>query len=172
MSDDPLEGILNRLKEATDLSLGPADPVVPTKRQLEEAEKNAQIILLAQNGLTYIDIARELDMPVGMVIRRVVGMMKGVPLYTQEHMAAYLAHQLELLQVGIESAVRDVQDWRDGDLATEKLAGENRHSGRMGLAKLLVHQAAILGLMRQQIDITRREQVEITVIRGEDYDAL
>ena len=42
----------------------------------------------------------------------------------------------------------------------------------MALSKFLIHQAAILGLLRQRVDLNVRQKVEIAVVRGEEYDAL
>lgn len=172
MSNDPLAGILSRLREHTDLSLGPSEAVIPDENVLRETALDMSILQLAQQNMTYIDIARHLGLTLPNVVRRITGMLKGVPLYSEEHLSAYLAHQLDLVQAGIESSLEDMGDRRDDDEVTAKMASSNRHNGRMALNKFLIHQAAILGLLRQRIDINSRQQIEITVIRDEDYDAL
>lgn len=171
-SKDPLAGILSRLRDSADVTLGPGEPVVPSAHALREAETNMQILQLAQANMTYIDIARNLGLSLREVVDRITGMLKGVPLYSEEHLSAYLAHQLDLVQVGIDSSLKDMADRRDDDEVVDKIASTNRHNGRMALNKFMIHQAAILGLLRQRIDINSREQIEITIVRGEDFDAL
>jgi hypothetical protein len=174
--DDPLKTILNDLRDTADVELGPPDAVTPAPALLQSARLDNEILTLALSNMTYVEIARQLGIPLADVVRRVAGMAKGEPLGSAESMATYLRHQLELVQVGIESALKDMADSREGcgveEIEIDKVASANRHQGRMALAKLLTHQAAILGLLRQRIDVTRRERVEIAVVRGEDYDAL
>jgi hypothetical protein len=116
-----------------------------------------------------VEIAYRLDIPLSDVVRRVTAMMKGIPQYSSEHLAAYVAHQLDLIQLGIDSALSDMNAQDPDD---PKLASFNRDKGRMALHKFLHQQALLLGLLRQRVDINQRQEVAITVIRGEEYDAL
>ncbi len=169
---DHLNDVLKRLTAEADAQLGPSTPVLAPNTVLKETARDLEILTLAQAGLTYIEIGRRLDMPLADVVRRIVAMLKGVPLYSEGHLAAYMQHQLDLIQVGIESALLDTAAQGQGDDFTEKLASTNRHNGRMGLVKLLTHQAAILGLLRQRLEIDNRTRVEIAVLRPQEYDAL
>jgi len=171
-TSDPLAGILSRLRDDVDLSLGSSEPIIPTGKALREAETNMQILQLAQANMTYIEISRNLEIPLREVVERITGMLKGVPLYSEEHLSAYLMHQLDLVQVGIDSSLKDIGDVRDDSEFVDRTAATNRHNGRMALTKLLIHQAAVLGLLRQRIDVNSREQIEITIVRPEDFDAL
>lgn len=170
--DDPLKGILAEVRKATDIEIGPGQPISLSTSELDEMQRDAEILALARAGLTYIEIGKRLEMPLNVVVGRIAGMLKGEPLLSEEHIAGYLAHQLDLLSVGIENSLSDMEapdGWEEWEA---KLAATRRHNGRMALHKFVVHQAMILGLLRQRIDINRREQVNITVVRAEDYDAL
>ena len=171
MSDE-LKGILAEVRKAADVEIGPGQPIAVSRAELDEMARDAEIIALAQAGLTYVEIGRRLEIPLPVVVGRITSMLKGVPLLSEEHIAGYLSHQLDLLGVGIENALGDMgaeDGWEEWEA---KIAATRRHNGRMALHKFLTHQAMILGLLRQRIDINKREQVNITVVRAEDYDAL
>jgi hypothetical protein len=173
---DPLDDILKKLPDDVGDILGPPEAATLSAAQLQSAATDNAILTLANSNMTYIEISRQLGLPLPDVVRRVAAMAKGEPLGSPESMATYLAHQLELIQVGIESALRDMDDQRRGyaieEVEIDKVASANRHQGRMALTKLLQHQAAIMGLLRQRVDVTRRERIEIAVVRGEDFEAL
>ena len=169
---DPLGELLSGMGRASDLTIGPGQPIALTPAELHEMERDADILRLAVSGLTYPEIARRLDLPMPQVVTRIAGMLKSHPLLSEEHIGGYLAHQLDLLAVGIQSALDDMAAEDVGDYKYDKLAAQRRDSGRMALVKLMLHQAAILGLLRQRIDVNRREQINITVVRSEDFDAL
>lgn len=172
-ANDPLSGLLARMREAADVELGPNGAVIPSDAVLRETALDREILSLAQAGLTYVEIGRNLGLPIAVVVERITGMLKGLPLYSKEHLAAYLAHQLDLVEVGIKNALDDMADKSNtGDYDYDKLASTNRHNGRMALNKFMIHQAAIMGLLRQRIEIEERTKIEITVVRSEDFDAL
>lgn len=171
-----LSSLLSRMRDSADFEMGPGEPLSMSPRQLEETKLDLEIITLARSGLTYVEIGRNLDIPLSTVVRRIAAMLNGEAIGSPEHLSAYLYHQLALLQEGIDSALEDMADNRRGfgidEIDVDKVASANRHQGRMALQKFLVHQAAILGLMRQRIDVNHREQVEITVVNRADYEAL
>lgn len=168
-----MSGLLRRMREAADVEIGPDYPVMPSDAVLRETAMDREILALAQAGLTYVEIGRNLGLPLAVVVERIVGMLKGIPLGSAEHLAGYLAHQLDTIQVGIDSSLKDMADRSDtGDKDYDKMAATNRHNGRMALNKFLIHQAAILGLLRQRIEIEERREIAIAIIRAEDFDAL
>jgi hypothetical protein len=159
-----------RLKAAADIALGPGEPLTLKPGDTERMERDLLIAQLAGSGHTYIDIARQLDAPLTEVVNRVAAMLRGHAALSPEQAADYLTHQLELLNIGIENALADMADRRDGE--DGELSSRNRHFGRQALAKFLMHQAAVLGLLRQRMEIDKRERVEIVVVRPEEYEAL
>jgi len=171
-SDRALSGVMRAMRDATDIQLGPGEPVNVSDRQLVEMQLDQEILALVTAGLTYIEIGRQLDMPVGLVVRRITAMLNGETLMSDEQINGYLRHQLDLLQIGMESALRDMNSEGDGSASMEKIAGTNRHQGRQMLWRFMTHQAALLGLLRERIDINRNDTVTIAVVRGEEYDAI
>lgn len=174
MSDEEkgLSDVLKAMSRAANIELGPGEPVVLSPKQLREMQFDQEILQLVAAGLTYMDISRHLDVPIGLVVRRITAMLNGEILMSDEQINGYLRHQLDLLQMGVESSLRDMEAEGDGTAALEKIAGTNRHQGRQMLWRFMTHQAALLGLLRQRIDINKREEVTIAVVRGEDYDAI
>jgi len=160
------------MRHATDIELGPGEPVNLSDKQLRDMKTDQDILSLVVAGLTYVEIARQLEMPVGKVVRRVTAMLNGEVLMSDEQINGYLRHQLDLLQIGMESSLRDMESEGDGTPTMEKVAGTNRHQGRQMLWRFMTHQAALLGLLRQRIDVTKNETVTIAVVRGEDYEAI
>ena len=174
MSDEnkALSDVLRAMSRAADIELGPGEPVKVSNKQLRDMQFDREILALVAAGLTYVEIGRQLDVPLGLVVRRITAMLNGEILMSDEQVNGYLRHQLDLLQIGIESSMRDMEAEGDGTPAMEKVAGTNRHQGRQMLWRFMTHQAALLGLLRQRIDINKEEKVTIAVVRGEDYDAL
>lgn len=174
MSDEKkaLSDVLKAMRHAADIELGPGEPVKVSSKQLRDMQFDREILALVAAGLTYVEIGRQLDVPLGLVVRRITAMLNGEILMSDEQVNGYLRHQLDLLQIGIESSMRDMEAEGDGTPAMEKVAGTNRHQGRQMLWRFMTHQAALVGLLRQRIDINKREEVTIAVIRGKDYDAL
>lgn len=173
---NPLSAITSRMRDSADLELGPGEPLAATPKQLEETALDLEIVTLARSGLTYVEIGRNLGISLNMVVRRIAAMLNGEAVGSPEHLAAYLYHQLNLLEEGIDNALSDMNDNRRDlpleEVEIEKVASLNRHNGRMSLHKLLTHQAAIVGLMRQRIEIESREKVEILIVNKEDFEAL
>lgn len=171
-SDKAVSDVMRAMRHAADIQLGPGKPVTVSDKQLRDMQFDREILALVAAGLTYVEIGRQLDVPIGLVVRRITAMLNGETLMSDEQVNGYLRHQLDLLQLGIESALQDMNAEGDGTPGMEKVAGTNRHQGRQMLWRFMTHQAALLGLLRQRIDVSRNETLTIAVVRGEDYEAL
>jgi hypothetical protein len=139
----------------------------------DDAALNIQIVELARAGVPYPVMADQLGMSLSKLLARINQMISGGnDVLSKQQMNDYLLYQLGLIQMGIENSLEDMQVRPTGDPVEDKVIFSARDKGRVGLHKFLQHQAAIMQLFRQQIDIREVRKVEISVVRPEDFDAL
>lgn len=166
--------MLQELNKKTTEILGPADPLPHdiVTRVLDDKAEDRQIADLARQGITYVDIARYLGKPINHVLQRIVGMLNQEEVLTPPMINDYLRHQLEIINIGIQSSLDDMNREPETDNMTPAVAAKARHGGRMALAKFLQQQAAILGLLRERIDIYETKTITIAELRASDWDNL
>jgi hypothetical protein len=158
---------------ATD-GLGPAETIDPKAlaKIAEDAIIDRQIAELSRAGMPYPDIAQHLGLPLGSLMRRVGSLLSTRDdLMSTGFMNDELVHQLRLLSELEVNALADMEA-RATEEVPEAVASRTRHNGRLALVKALQQRAVISGLIRQRVDIKKDENVRITVLRPEDWDAL
>lgn len=139
----------------------------------EDAVLNQQIVAMARAGVPYMVMSEQLGMPLNRLLSRINQLISVEnETLSKGQMNDYLLYQLGLIQMGIENSLEEMGLPLTGDPEADKQALWGRDKGRMALHKFLQHQAAIMQLFRQQIDIREVKKVEISVVRAEDFDAL
>lgn len=164
----------NKFLELIDQEVGPPEPLPLDKlaRIGEEAALDKQIVELARAGVPYSEMAELLEMTMGQLLNRISRMVNTQSdMMSQEMINDYLLIQLQLINMGISNSLEDMAKEYEGDLEWDDLVMKARDKGRMGLHKFLQHQAAIMQLFKQKVEVDVR-QVQISVVRGEDFDAL
>lgn len=133
-----------------------------------------RIVALARAGMGYMEIADQVGMAVPALLRRIAGLITlREDILSESMMNDYLIYQLNILALGIESAMADMVAQADPDRdVSESVASKTRQNGRLALVKFLQHQAVIMQLIRQRIDVNERKQVEIVVVRPEDWESI
>lgn len=155
--------------------IGPAEPVdvAVLARIGEDAALNKQIVDLARTGIPYSVLADQLGMTLAQLLSRINQIISTQnSALSKEQMNDYLLYQLQLIQHGINNSLEDMAVEPTGDEVYDKLAYNARDKGRVALHKFLQHQAAIMQLFRQQIDIREFKKVEITVLTPDDWESL
>lgn len=165
----------NQFIELIESQVGPAEPISPQAlaRINEDALLNQQIVALARTGVPYPLLAEQVGMSLPSLLSRINQIISTEnETLSKGQMNDYLLYQLQLIQHGVNNALEDMAVEPTGDDGRDKLIYNARDKGRVALHKFLQHQAAIMQLFRQQIDIREFKKVEITVLTPDDWEAL
>lgn len=165
----------NKFLALIEEEVGPPEPLPLDKlaRIGEDAALDKKIVELARAGVPYAEMAEVLEMTMGQLLNRISRMINTQnDMLSQGMINDYLLRQLALINMGIESALQDMtMEYSNDSLEWDDLVMKARDKGRAGLHKFLQHEAAIVQLFRQKIEVEVK-QATILTVRSEDYDAV